>query len=63
MIVFKMTNDQWCKFRDLLITLSDEVDSKVCDDKVSEAFDDVWNIWIDMLQSETSSINDKWWMR
>ena len=39
-----MTYKQWCNLRELLTTLSDEVDSKVCDDKVSEAFDDVWDM-------------------
>jgi len=40
----RITYKQWCKLRELLTTLSDEVDSKVCDVKVSEAFDDVWDM-------------------
>ena len=39
-----MTYKQWCNLRELLTTLSDEVDSKICDVKVSEAFDDVWDM-------------------
>jgi hypothetical protein len=39
-----VTYKQWCNLRELLTTLSDEVDSKICDVKVSEAFDDVWDM-------------------
>ena len=37
-----MTYKQWCKLRELLTTL--RMRYKVCDVKVSEAFDDVWDM-------------------
>ena len=36
-----MTYKQWCDFRELLNILHIEVESKLCDVKVEEAFDDV----------------------
>ena len=39
-----MTYKQWCELRNVLTELNDVVESKVCDVKVSEAFDDVWNL-------------------
>ena len=39
-----MTYKQWCKFRELLNILHIEVESKLCDVKVEEAFDDVWDM-------------------
>ncbi len=39
-----MTYKQWCDFRELLNILHIEVESKLCDVKVEEAFDDVWDM-------------------
>ena len=39
-----MTYQEWNKLRNVLTKLTDTVESKVCDVKVSEAFDDVWDL-------------------
>jgi hypothetical protein len=39
-----MTYKQWCELRNVLTELNDVVESKVCDVKVSEAFDNVWDL-------------------
>ena len=39
-----MTYKQGCDFRELLNILHIEVESKICDVKVEEAFDDVWDM-------------------
>jgi len=39
-----MTYKQWCEFRELLNILNIEVESKICDVKVEEAFDNVWDM-------------------
>ena len=39
-----MTYRQWCELRKVLTKLNDIVELKVCDVKVSEAFDSVWDL-------------------
>ena len=51
-----MTYKQWCELRNVLTELNDVVESKVCDVKVSEAFDDVW----DLVDEIDTTQEDRW---
>ena len=53
-----MTYKQWCDFRELLNILHIEVESKLGDVKVEEAYDDVWDMIdeIEITQKMTGAI-------
>ena len=46
-----MKYKEWNRLRNVLLKLTDIVESKVCDVEVAEAFDDVWDL-VDELDTE-----------